>query len=97
MKIMKMMLGAFLRASVNKSRTRAGPTPTNISKNSEPEILKNLGNQRIFIGFQAMIEKNLPPLGRAPDKAPDKAKDPGQSSGQSPPDKALDKGFQGSF
>ena len=33
---MKMMQGAFLRACSNRSRTRAAPTPTNISTNSEP-------------------------------------------------------------
>mmetsp|Transcript_4634 Transcript_4634/g.11904 ORF Transcript_4634/g.11904 Transcript_4634/m.11904 type:complete len:213 (+) Transcript_4634:1128-1766(+) len=38
---MKMMHGEALRASVNRSRTRAGPTPTNISRNSDPEIVKN--------------------------------------------------------
>ena len=35
---MKMMQGAILRACSNRSRTRAAPTPTNISTNSEPEI-----------------------------------------------------------
>ncbi len=34
---MKRMQGACLRAMANMSRTRAGPTPTNISKNSDPE------------------------------------------------------------
>ena len=38
---MKMMAGAFSRACSNRSRTRAAPTPTNISTNSEPEIEKN--------------------------------------------------------
>ena len=38
---MKMMHGAALRACSNRSRTRAAPTPTNISTNSEPEIEKN--------------------------------------------------------
>jgi hypothetical protein len=38
---MKMMQGAALRACSNRSRTRAAPTPTNISTNSEPEIEKN--------------------------------------------------------
>ncbi len=38
---MKMMHGAILRACSNRSRTRAAPTPTNISTNSEPEIEKN--------------------------------------------------------
>ena len=33
--------GAFCRACSNRSRTRAAPTPTNISTNSEPEIEKN--------------------------------------------------------
>ena len=37
---MKMMAGAALRACSNRSRTRAAPTPTNISTNSEPEIEK---------------------------------------------------------
>lgn len=37
----KMMHGAFLRAWENMSLTRAGPTPTNISRNSEPEMLRN--------------------------------------------------------
>ena len=38
---MKTMAGACLRACSNRSRTRAAPTPTNISTNSEPEIEKN--------------------------------------------------------
>ncbi len=38
---MKMMAGAFCRACSNRSRTRAAPTPTNISTNSEPEMEKN--------------------------------------------------------
>ena len=38
---MKMMQGAARRACSNRSRTRAAPTPTNISTNSEPEIEKN--------------------------------------------------------
>ena len=35
------MAGAICRACSNKSRTRAAPTPTNISTNSEPEMEKN--------------------------------------------------------
>ncbi|MNV59268.1 hypothetical protein D3C71_1516820 [compost metagenome] len=38
---MKMMHGAFFLALSNMSRTRAAPTPTNISTKSEPEMLKN--------------------------------------------------------
>jgi hypothetical protein len=38
---MKMMQGAAFLACSNKSRTRAAPTPTNISTNSAPEIEKN--------------------------------------------------------
>ena len=38
---MKMMAGALVRACSNRSRTRAAPTPTNISTNSEPLIEKN--------------------------------------------------------
>ena len=38
---MKMIAGAFLRASWNRSRTRAAPTPTIISTNSDPLIEKN--------------------------------------------------------
>lgn len=34
---MKMIHGDCLRACANMSRTRAGPTPTNISKNSDPD------------------------------------------------------------
>ena len=34
---MKMMQGAFSFACLNKSRTRAAPTPTNISTKSEPD------------------------------------------------------------
>eukprot|EP00551_Chaetoceros_affinis_P014768 CAMPEP_0203704470 /NCGR_PEP_ID=MMETSP0091-20130426/46677_1 /ASSEMBLY_ACC=CAM_ASM_001089 /TAXON_ID=426623 /ORGANISM="Chaetoceros affinis, Strain CCMP159" /LENGTH=57 /DNA_ID=CAMNT_0050579509 /DNA_START=148 /DNA_END=318 /DNA_ORIENTATION=- len=34
------MQGASLLASLNKSRTREGPTPTNISMKSDPEIEK---------------------------------------------------------
>ncbi|SCZ90705.1 BZ3500_MvSof-1268-A1-R1_Chr1-3g02168 [Microbotryum saponariae] len=37
---MKMMHGAFFLAVANKSRTREGPTPTNISTNSDPETDK---------------------------------------------------------
>ncbi len=37
---MKMMQGACFLAFSNISRTRAAPTPTNISTKSEPEILK---------------------------------------------------------
>ena len=32
-----MIHGIFLRAVAKRSRTREGPTPTNISTNSEPE------------------------------------------------------------
>ncbi len=35
-----MMQGAWLRACSKRSRTRAAPTPTNISTNSEPLIEK---------------------------------------------------------
>ena len=35
------MQGAFFLAVSNMSRTRAAPTPTNISTKSEPEIVKN--------------------------------------------------------
>ena len=38
---MKMIHGAFSLASLNRSRTREAPTPTNISTKSEPEIEKN--------------------------------------------------------
>src|SRR5256714_7633940 len=38
---MNTMQGAFFFACSNMSRTRAAPTPTNISTNSEPEIEKN--------------------------------------------------------
>ena len=38
---MKMMAGEASFASLNKSRTRLAPTPTNISTKSEPEMLKN--------------------------------------------------------
>ena len=38
---MKMIAGAFSRACRNRSRTRAAPTPTIISTNSEPLIEKN--------------------------------------------------------
>src|SRR5438105_12111368 len=37
---MKMMHGALSLACSNKSRTRAAPTPTNISTNSEPDRVK---------------------------------------------------------
>ena len=36
----KMMQGALFLACSNMSRTRAAPTPTNISTKSEPEMLK---------------------------------------------------------
>src|SRR5215471_3298802 len=35
------MHGALLLPLAKRSRTRLAPTPTNISTNSEPEILKN--------------------------------------------------------
>ena len=38
---MKMIDGARLRASANRSRTRAAPTPTNISTKLEPVSAKN--------------------------------------------------------
>ena len=38
---MKMMQGALVLACSKRSRTRAAPTPTNISTNSDPEIEKN--------------------------------------------------------
>mmetsp|Transcript_29797 Transcript_29797/g.95846 ORF Transcript_29797/g.95846 Transcript_29797/m.95846 type:complete len:243 (+) Transcript_29797:1062-1790(+) len=38
---MKMMLGEFWRACAKRSRTRLGPTPTNISMKSLPEIERN--------------------------------------------------------
>ena len=38
---MKMIAGALFFASSNSSRTRAAPTPTNISMNSDPLIEKN--------------------------------------------------------
>ena len=38
---MKMMDGLWARACANRSRTRAGPTPTNISMKSEPLIDRN--------------------------------------------------------
>ena len=38
---MKMMQGAAFRACSKRSRTRAAPTPTNISTNSDPEMEKN--------------------------------------------------------
>ena len=38
---MKMMAGARLRASLNRSRTRAAPTPTNISTKLDPVTEKN--------------------------------------------------------
>lgn len=36
----KMIQGEFFRAWLKRSLTRAGPTPTNISRNSEPEMLR---------------------------------------------------------
>jgi hypothetical protein len=38
---MKRMQGACFRAIENMSRTLDGPTPTNISRNSEPETVMN--------------------------------------------------------
>ena len=38
---MKIIDGDWLLASLNRSRTRLAPTPTNISTKSEPEIEKN--------------------------------------------------------
>lgn len=38
---MKMMDGACPRACAKRSRTRLGPTPTNISMKSDPEIDRN--------------------------------------------------------
>jgi hypothetical protein len=38
---MKMIAGAFSRAWVKRSRTRAAPTPTNVSTNPEPAVDRN--------------------------------------------------------
>ena len=38
---MKIIQGAAFLACSNISRTRAAPTPTNISTKSEPEMVKN--------------------------------------------------------
>ena len=52
---MKMMAGAALRACSNRSRTRAAPTPTNISMNSEPEIEKNGTPASPATAFASMV------------------------------------------
>ena len=59
---MKTMHGAFFFACSNMSRTRAAPTPTNISTKSEPEIEKNgtLASPAI-----ALASSVLPVPGRA--------------------------------
>jgi len=51
---MKTMHGAFLRASLNRSRTRPGPTPTNISMKSDPVRIFSVGG--IIVG-----EENITP------------------------------------
>ena len=59
---MKMMQGEFFFAWSKRSRTRLAPTPTNISTNSEPEMLKKwdacfsgngLGHERLARAWRA--------------------------------------------
>ena len=65
---MKMILGAFFLALVNKSRTRLAPTPTNISTKSEPEIEKN---GTFASPATARASKVLPVPGGPSSKTPD--------------------------
>src|SRR6516165_7317379 len=68
---MKMMQGAAFLACSNKSLTRAAPTPTNSSTNSDPEIEKNAApaspatarEQRLAGAGRSNEQKS--PLGRA--------------------------------
>ena len=64
---MKMIQGAFSFACLNKSRTRAAPTPTNISTKSEPESEKN-GTPAS--PATALANKVLPVPGGPTNKAP---------------------------
>ncbi|KAF9813858.1 hypothetical protein SFRURICE_008013 [Spodoptera frugiperda] len=64
---MKRMQGACLRAIANISRTLEGPTPTNISKNSDPDtVMKGtLASPAV-----ALASKVLPVPGGPPPRLP---------------------------
>src|SRR5712664_1670318 len=59
---MKMMQGALARACSNRSRTRAAPTPTNISTNSEPPVLLRVpeeGNHFLQLGLGLVHSRHV--------------------------------------
>mmetsp|Transcript_32889 Transcript_32889/g.82617 ORF Transcript_32889/g.82617 Transcript_32889/m.82617 type:complete len:423 (-) Transcript_32889:407-1675(-) len=64
---MNMMHGADLRASANRSRIRAGPTPTNISTKSDPPVLKNGTDASPATAFASSV---LPVPGGPTSRAP---------------------------
>ena len=64
---MKMMQGATLAASLNRSRTREAPTPTNISTKSEPEMEKK---GTLASPATALASKVLPVPGEPTSRAP---------------------------
>src|SRR5690625_3306039 len=64
---MKIIQGACFLAFSNISRTRAAPTPTNISTKSEPEILKN---GTLASPEMALANKVLPVPGEPTNKTP---------------------------
>ncbi|MPM72945.1 hypothetical protein SDC9_119921 [bioreactor metagenome] len=63
----KMMQGAILAASLNRSRTREAPTPTNISTKSEPEMEKK---GTLASPATALASKVLPVPGEPTRRAP---------------------------
>lgn len=64
---MKRMHGEFFLAIANISLTRAGPTPTNISKNSEPLTVMNGTFASPAVAFASKV---LPVPGGPVNKAP---------------------------
>ena len=64
---MKMMLGDWLLAWANRSRTRLGPTPTNISMKSEPDMDRNGTPDSPAV---ALASKVLPVPGGPTSRAP---------------------------
>ena len=63
----QMMQGATLAASLNRSRTRLAPTPTNISTKSEPEMEKK---GTLASPATALASKVLPVPGEPTSRAP---------------------------
>jgi len=65
---MKMMEGACARACANRSRTRAGPTPTNISMKSEPLMDRNgtLASPAVALARSVLPAARAHGVGQAP-------------------------------